>query len=553
MRAVLWILVLLLTIPGLLVGPLLDDWFHAFDSHAAQPSLESTLGLYDLIRSDEVVLARAQGMLPWWSDDALSLRFFRPLSSLVLTFDHVLLDGGGLLSHLHALAWYALTVYAAARVLRLITGPDEARWGTLLYALSSGHVLPLAFAAARHSVVTAAFAFASFECLVRAAQSGRRRFELASVMLFGVALLGGESGVTLLPLALAWAIAELGWARGARLLAPHLLVLGVFALGYVVSGFGAQHSSAYLTPGSAAFFLALPKRWLVLAGALYAWFPADLWLFGAEPVLVATGLVAALAMALGLWTLRRHVAAGLARSTTALIIGTALALVPLTGGIPGGRMLLIPSLGVAAMFGVAIQLGARSWQAGARRRAVWLGVWVASLGIGLGPLFRVAPPLDMARVGRELPRVARELGQRCEGAIALSVGTPDPNATYLPSLYLVSPPPRPRVFHTLSMAPGEHRLTQLGVDHFELEIDGEFLSLPWSRIYRDSPIAPGMTHALDGVSVEVRGAERSLTRLDLRTEPGARLCWLTLRDGELVPLEPGLGARLRWAPSSRPL
>jgi hypothetical protein len=61
---------------------------------------------------------REYGVLPWWSDDRLSIAFFRPLSSALLAIDHRWLDGGGFWSHVHALLWYGLV--AAARVLRLL-------------------------------------------------------------------------------------------------------------------------------------------------------------------------------------------------------------------------------------------------------------------------------------------------------------------------------------------------------------------------------------------------------------------------------------------------
>jgi hypothetical protein len=97
---------------------------------------------------------------------------FRPLSSLLLCVDHLWLDGGGVWSHVHAMLWFGAAVLAATRVLQLLFGPSEARWASVLYALSSVHVLPLAFVASLYAHVTAVFALISFECLIRAAAEG---------------------------------------------------------------------------------------------------------------------------------------------------------------------------------------------------------------------------------------------------------------------------------------------------------------------------------------------------------------------------------------------
>src|SRR5262249_1312570 len=145
------------------------------------------------------------------------------------------LDGGGFWSHLHALAWFAAVVWAAARVQRLLFGAAEARWATPLFALSSIHVMPLAFTAALHAPVSPLFAVLSFECLIGAVaaesdgQADRAvRPKLASLGWFVIALAGGESAVTLLPIAAAYVWAERGWRRACALLTPHLLATLLF-------------------------------------------------------------------------------------------------------------------------------------------------------------------------------------------------------------------------------------------------------------------------------------------------------------------------------------
>jgi hypothetical protein len=547
------LLALLLIVPGLRVGALLDDWFHGYDAHAQAPWSDRVLGLYEFFHANEVGLARAEGMLPWWSDDRLSIAFFRPLSSLFVSLDHLLLDGAGFWSHVHSAAWYALCVLAAGRVLVLLFGAGDARWATLIFALSSCHVLPLAMVAARHSHVTAVFALFSFECLIRAVRGGGARFTLLSLVLLVLAFAAGESAIVILPLSLGYLWAERGPSAALRWLAPHILVALAFSVFYFASDFGTHHSGAYLQPGSSDFFGAAPERWLVLVGGLLAGLPPDFWLFGAAPLLVVGGVLGLLLGALVLRRVTAELDASSARRLLGLLVGALGSLVPLAAGIPGGRLLVLPSLASAAFFGIALRQAAHAWRAGSRRRGGWLGAWALVFGIGMHPLIRVAVPADMLRIGRELPEVARGVGRQCAGATALAVGMPDPNLSYLPSLYLSLPPSeRPRVFHILSMAPGRHRLSQIGPAHFELEVEGNFFELPWARIYRDTPLSAALSRTLQGVELEVLEASATRTRLDLRLSPGSPVCWLTLEQGAFSRLDPGPGQVLDWLPSVRP-
>jgi len=347
----------------------------------------------------------------------------------------------------------------------------------------------------------------------------------------------------------------------------------VFLGMYFSLDYGSHHSCAYLQPGSPSFFRDCLLRWLVLVAGLLTGFPPDLWLFGAQPLQLAIGI---LALPLGALTLR-SVVRNLdcdpeqsldqrlgqrsnsepdplrARRLMALCVGALLSILPLTSGIPGGRLLMLPSVIAAALFGMAARRAARAWLAGSRRRGLLLGAWVALFGIGLHPLFRALVPLDMARIGKALPEVAQGIAERCRGTVALAIGVPDSNSAYVGSLFLQRPASeRPSVFHMLSMAPGRHRLTQLGSDRFQLEIDGDFLALPWARIYRDTAVPSPLSLALEGVQVESLESTPTTTRLALHVPSPESACWLTLEKGELVPLDATAGPALEWTPSLRP-
>ncbi len=279
-------------------------------------------------------------------------------------------------------------------------------------------------------------------------------------------------------------------------------------------------------------------------------FPPDLWIIGVEGPLVVAGVVSLAATGLALAVLVPWLDAVAARRLGALLLGGLCALAPLAGGVPGGRLLVIPCIGTAALVALAARQAADSFRA-ARGRALVLGGWVVLFGIGVNPLVRVGPALDMARVARELPRAARSIGEQCAGKVALAVGTPDSNVAYV-SILLLSMTQRPSAFHIVSMAAAPHELMQAGQGRYELTVERDFMGLPWARIYRDEPIRPGASHALQGLELDVLEARGSSIRLAL--EPTEPACWLTLERGELVALTPPTSAGpLRWTPTPRPM
>lgn len=546
-----WVVAALLVLPGLRVGPVFDDWFHALDTHSSEGTWQRWFGLYDFFHADQVAQARQYGILPWWTDDRLSISFFRPLSSLLLAFDHVWLDGGGFWSHVHAALWYLAVVWAAARVLRLLFGEQEARWGSVLFALSSVHVVPLAFVASLYAHVTALFALLSFECLIRAvkAEPAGLRWRVWSALWFVIALAGGESALVLLPIAGAYLWAERGLRSALIWLGPQLAATLLYLGLYFSLGMGTHHSWAYLQPGSLEFFRALLPRFLVLAGGLLAGFPPDLWMFGAQPLQVGIGAVGLVLGALALRAVLRSepLEAVAARRLVALCAGALIALLPVTSGIPAGRLVLIPSVIACALFGMAGRRAVHVWREH-KGRALLLGAWVALFGVGLHPLFRALVPVDMARVAKEVPAAAGAVAERCKGRTALGIGLPDPHAAYLSALFLSMPEnQRPLALQLISMAPGRHRLEQTAPDRYELTVHGAFLALPWARIYRDTPIEAPLERDLRGVKVELLQASAESTRLALRVEAPA--CWLTLEKGELVPIDP---RQSDWTPTGRP-
>jgi hypothetical protein len=83
------------------------------------------------------------GFSPWWTDSALRIMFFRPLSALGHWIDFRLWPGSPALMHLHTVAFYLALVGAAGALYRRVLGPGwVAGFAVAIYAWSSSPTPP---------------------------------------------------------------------------------------------------------------------------------------------------------------------------------------------------------------------------------------------------------------------------------------------------------------------------------------------------------------------------------------------------------------------------
>ncbi|HXV63970.1 MAG TPA: hypothetical protein VEK15_24940, partial [Vicinamibacteria bacterium] len=131
----------LLCLPSIPTGWYLDDVIHRARFLEVDPMIDSanmTHRMYDFLSGDpeEILALKDLGVLPWWADDELEIRFWRPLSSFTHVIDYALWPDSGVLMHLHSVAWLACLVAVTATLFRqIIAVPMVAGLATLLYAL----------------------------------------------------------------------------------------------------------------------------------------------------------------------------------------------------------------------------------------------------------------------------------------------------------------------------------------------------------------------------------------------------------------------------------
>src|SRR6185437_1081486 len=127
--------------PSLRSAYLLDDYLHASMIAGAYPAPRGPFDLYNFVTDADRAVLLDRGMLPWWSDPRLTIRFFRPLSSGLVYAEHRALGPlagervGRLLMHLHSFAWWAALVLAANALFRRLLARRPARIATAVFAL----------------------------------------------------------------------------------------------------------------------------------------------------------------------------------------------------------------------------------------------------------------------------------------------------------------------------------------------------------------------------------------------------------------------------------
>ena len=370
----------------------LDDYLHAAMVEGTFPGTRGPFDLYDFVDDGDRALLFDRGLVPWWADPRLTIRFFRPLSSALLWAQHAAFSHAALPMHLHSFAWWALAVLAVRALYRRFFTERVALIATAIFALSPCHALPLAWVANSEILVALAFGGLALSRQLRfrvepSSTSPRARFvdgaersgapealgglggrktpkhvdaSTATVFFTLAILAGGEYALAFggYVLALELAVRRRGSSLGAHVagtlpfVAPavsYLVARSALRYGVVGSGF---YSDPFHQPG--AFFQSAPYRtvalladsWLTLGS--FAWNGWERWALAAVVITTAIAVVVPIRRALA--TLEP------ASNTTArtFVWGSLVALVPTLAVVPGFRLLGISMIGVAAVSALVI-------------------------------------------------------------------------------------------------------------------------------------------------------------------------------------------------------
>ena len=271
---------ILVFLPAIRSPLLFDDYIHRSMANGTFPAPRGPFDFYDFVNGHDRALLLERGIVPWWTDPALEIRFFRPLSSLLLYGDHRTFASAPLVLHVHSFLWWVLAVLGARALFVRFFSPRVALLATAAFALAPAHVLPLAWLANREALVSLALGLVALVRYEDFRDTGRARDGALAAVLFALAFLAGEYALLLGGYVVAF---ELFRARGpssspARRVAgllPFVLPLVAYLVARRALGYGTTASGFYSDPtrDPLGFLAAAPKRlsWLVLG----AWLALD--------------------------------------------------------------------------------------------------------------------------------------------------------------------------------------------------------------------------------------------------------------------------------------
>ena len=552
-----------LAAPSVTTGLSADDWLQhlvALQLKPFQGLPASRFDLFSFVGHDarDTLLQMDAGVLPWWTDPAVKLAFWRPLTSLTHVLDWSAWPGSPLAMHLQNLVWFALALVAvAAFYRRFFAGFGGAAWAggvaTLLYALDDAHGPAVGWIANRNALVAVALALPVMALHDRWRRQGWRAGAWLAPACLGVALGAGESALAVAAYLFAYAgcLDEQG-PLGARLmsLAPYLAVVIVWRVVYHALGFGTAWSGVYLDPGAEPlqFLRAMPSRAaFLLAAQLFApWSDfAVMWGFisphAARNAIVFATVVVIAFVALFAPLCRRD------RLARFFAVGALAAVVPVCSTFPADRLLWFVGVGAMGLIARWLELRPRRW---------WSAIVAAFLivvHVVLAAPLLALRSRSMVTVAEPFHRADASLppSETMKNGMLVLVNPPsDIFCAYIVILRGSDGRPLPP---TRWLATGTSDVTVTRVDDRTLRVrpDGGFIPFVSERMLRrlDHPFTRGQTIHLTGVDIIVDEVEPDGRPAEIRARfdrplEDPSLHWGAWRGTGFAPWSPpAVGAR----------
>jgi hypothetical protein len=349
----------LLFLPGLASPYWLDDYVHRSMVRGTFPSSRSPFDLYNFVTDEDRSRLVDTGVLPWWTHPHLTIRFFRPLSSVLRWLDFTVSDIPAL-HHAHSVVWWVLAVLGTRMLVKQWLPPRPALMATVIFALAPCHAVPLAWLANREVLVSIAFGSAALAALTRYRKRGAARDAVLATALFACAMLGGEYSIALGGYVLAFELfVPADRIRRLVCMASFGVPAAVMLVARKLLGFGNSGSGFYRDPfgQTEAFVLGAPRR---LARLLIdTWLASDSdWVMDTKPWIVGVFIVAiAVLIAIPVRGALAAAEDGTRRASLAFLLGSLLALVPMVAVLPTPRLLGGAMIGVAFVVAVTLEHG----------------------------------------------------------------------------------------------------------------------------------------------------------------------------------------------------
>ncbi len=481
------------------VGLYLDDYLHL--AKVQGQAVLGTLGRWNLFTFAQPgpdPLGPIQGdFLPWWHHPELRLHFFRPLAVATYHVDHALFGSNPTAFHASSLVWYAGVIAGCVWLYALIAretgrGPWTVLLAGVIFAAAREHEGSIGWLAGRYTLVSTFFCPLAMLAYHRW-RSSRSRAALAwSLAWLTLGLLGSEVPVAFFGFFLAYevSLASDSWPERVRGILPVVLLYAAWFAFYVASGYGTEHTEWYVNPiTQPAEFVQqglgrnLPQNFtniLLPAAAEPEWarhIPGLRFVVALfeDPLELSSWLVIVLFAAFA-------AQAFVDRGMRFALVGTLLALLPMSAAPVQQRVLLVPTIGGAWIFAsfVAGALGFLARPAALRRpwNAVRLLLAVGILG-ALTQEVRIAHYRLAIKTQRNAAQLERALilpipdEVTDDMRVILVTVKEGSEALYLPILRAQQGLGWPGAVWGLYSSSGTHELTRTGDTSFRLAIRPE--------------------------------------------------------------------------------
>ena len=494
--AVAGILAVVLALPALSVGWMLDDYYHRAVLLEV-PRFRELLGppaeMFRFFRGDPVRMGRLMdlGLFPWWTDPTIKAEFLQALTVLTHRLDYLLWPDSPVLMHAQNLFWLGAAVAAAAAFYQRIMGPTwVAAMAALLFAVDDARGTPVGFLANRNVLIAATFGFSALSFHDRFRRDGSRSAALLAPLLLLAALFTKEEGLGTCAYLAAYGlfVDRAGWWRGSLALLPYVAVVLAWRAVRSSWGYGVWNMGIYIDPltDPGRFVEAVAQRAPFLLLGQWTPIPAEFAVLLRPFFVNVLWWIAAVFLGLLLFImaplLRRD---ELARFWAA---GMLFAVIPPCATLPMDRLLTFVGLGAfgllarywAFVFGHPSDApSSRSWRIVALSMA-WFFVAVHAVIAPIALPFRAANPMGPRWVENRL-YVHTQLGPGVSDQTLVIVNAPSAaHAGYLIFRRELSGQPVPR--HTRVLAPAIPSVTIRRLDERTLAIRPAAATLitPWT-------------------------------------------------------------------------
>ncbi|MBF0441909.1 MAG: hypothetical protein HQK54_08405 [Oligoflexales bacterium] len=234
---------------ALRVNPLIDDYC-LFDFGKNSDDRERPMYdrfYFDLV-TDDARINKLTSWRLWWGDPELKMKFFRPLSSFLHSFDEKYIGRTPYIFRLHSMFWGFLYIILSGGLLYRFTGQKKGALSLLIITLSPVLLLYIMWIATRSHLITAVFSLLSFFFYLSWRKDGRKAGY--PLMLLALILSLGSSEMGYLGFILIFFYELIFFGKGERksiwMFSPMFIIVMAYVLLYIAGGYGVRNSAFYI-------------------------------------------------------------------------------------------------------------------------------------------------------------------------------------------------------------------------------------------------------------------------------------------------------------------